>query len=50
MYLFLLREREGEGELGRSRERGREGIPSRPRDANTEPDAGLKLTNHETVT
>ena len=39
VYLFILRER--------VRQRGRERIPSRLLAVNTEPDAGLELTNHE---
>ena len=37
-------------EQGRSRERGRERIPSRFSTAHAEPDVGLKLMNHEIVT
>ena len=35
---------------GRSRERGKERIPSRLHTVSTEPDVGLELTNHEIMT
>ena len=37
-------------EQGRGRERRREKISSRLHAASTEPDVGLKLTNHEIMT
>ena len=45
---FILRETENE--QGRGTERGRERIPSRLRAVSTEPDMGLELMNHETMT
>ena len=48
--MLLIFESEREYELGRSRERGRERIPSKFRAASTEPNVGLKLTNHEIMT
>ena len=44
------RERERECKQERGRERGRERIPSGLYTVSTEPDAGLKLTNHEIMT
>ena len=44
------RERERESKPGSGRERGRERTPSRLRAVSTEPDMGLKLTNHEIMT
>ena len=40
----------GEGQRGREREREKERIPSRLHTVSTEPDVGLKLTNHEITT
>ena len=37
-------------EWGRSRERGRERIPSRLLTVSAEPDVGFKPTNHEIMT
>ena len=45
--MFIYFERESEHELGRDREKERQRIPSRLHSASAEPDAGLKLTNHE---
>ena len=45
VYLFILRENEDTGEG--QRERGRERIQSKLHVASTEPDTGLKPTNHE---
>ena len=45
-YLFL----QTECEQGRGRETGRDRIPSRLRTISAVPDAGLQLTNHETMT
>ena len=45
-----MREREIEIELGRSRERGRQRIPSRPLTANAEPDVGLEPMKSEIIT
>ena len=47
MYLLILRE---ENVQGRGREKKRERIPSKLCAVSTEPDAGLDLTNHETMT
>ena len=47
-YLFNFdRERESTHSCGRGRERRRERISSRLHTVSTEPDAGLKLINHE---
>ena len=46
----LLRERETERERGKSREGGRQRIPSRLRAVRAKPDVGLELTNHKIVT
>ena len=48
VYLFILKGREHE--QGRSRERGRERIPSRLHTVNTEPEVGLESTNREVMT
>ena len=48
-----MRERERERERcgrGRERERGRGRIPGRLPTGSTEPDMGLELVNHETMT
>ena len=44
------RERESTSKWKRVRERGRERIPSRLSTVSTEPNVGLKLTNHEIMT
>ena len=46
VYLFIPRERVGEEQ----RERGRERIPGRLHAASAEPNAGLELTNREITT
>ena len=52
MFILFLRRRETEHERGRVRERGRHRIwtGSRLWAISTEPDAGLKLTDHEIMT
>ena len=45
-YLFILRERAGEWQ----RERGRERLPARLLTVSTEPDSGLEPTNHKILT
>ena len=50
MYLFLREAERVSGQGQRERERERESIPSRLHTASMEPDAGLELTNRETMT
>ena len=45
-----MRERDRETTSGAGAERGRERIPGRLHTVSAEPDAGLKLINHEIMT